>query len=626
MASPSSQSASLSLSTAPSTPPEVGKTLSCFASKQRSSGNPYKRWRPSFHLQPRSGWLNDPCAPFYDAKTGLYHVSFQWNPNGPDWGDISWGTATSPDMIHWTVRDEPVLSPDTDYDGKGVFTGCFVQGRDGALVYVYTSVSALPIHYTLPHPSGCESLSLARSFDHGHTWQKATVNPVLPCEPEGLDVIGWRDPYVARWPEMARMLRLNEPSTLFGIISGGIRDVTPTTFLYSIDPDDLTRWHYIGPLVNFGRNFHPSRWSGDLGVNWEVTNFLTLKDEMDPSVTRSFLVMGAEGCVGEQTPPDCQALSRPSRSQLWMSGTLRQEQSTEMSAPSMSYDFGGHLDHGCLYAANSFFDPLTKKTLIWGWIPEDDLCDDLRHMQGWSGMLSMPRELRIQTLQHVVGVLSSSLEDISSIEVVRDQCGSKTVRTLASQPLETLVQSLRAGPGVRHSQMGRSKLSGQPRICGFSAEDMKTDRWEIRCSIRVSRGCRQLGLRIGHSEDYSQATTLSFDPSTETFSIERPAIPGRSIAESNETISSKPERAPHTLFITRDPASGVEEMENLEIAAWRDNSALEVFVNGRTAISTRLYAADETFGLRFFAGDEVGAAPTELVSAEVWDGIGLHGQ
>ena len=514
------------------------------------------------------------------------------------------------------VRDEPILSPDMDYDGKGVFTGCFIDGKDDCLTYAYTSVGALPIHHTLPHPRGSESLSLAKSFDSGKTWQKLAANPILPCEPEGLDVTGWRDPYVSRWPAMAKLLEV-EDATLFGIISGGIRDVTPTTFVYSINVEDLTRWTYLGPLVNFGLNFSPSRWSGDLGRNWEVTNFLSLQDEIDPSVTRDFLVMGTEGCLEDKSTSDAQALSRPVRGQLWMSGNLHREDSASDSAPRMSYSFGGHLDHGCLYAANSFFDPNIRKPVVWGWIPEDDLCDDLRHAQGWSGLLSMPRELRMQTLQHVIGASSSRLQDITSIEVEDDGQGSSTVRTLGIEPLQRLVHSLRQGKDVSYTRLEKSTIG----LCDGAFRPVldapRTDRWELWCSLRIANGCQRVGLRILHSPDSEASTTLSFDPSQETLTIERPPFPGMSEADSSNLINSKPETAPHTLFTTRDPRSGVEQTEVLEISAWRDNSVLEVFVNGRTAISTRLYAADETFGVQFFA--EGGEA--ELVSAEVWDNL-----
>lgn len=59
---------------------------------------------------------------------------------------------------------------------------------------------------------------------------------------------------------------------------------------------------------------------------------------------------------------------------------------------------------------------------------------------------------------------------------------------------------------------------------------------------------------------------------------------------------------------------------------------LEVFVNERTAISTRLYAAEETIGIRFFADDEqkgmqalLSSGPSELVYGTLWDNIGVPG-
>jgi beta-fructofuranosidase len=122
---------------------------------------------------------------------------------------------------------------------------------------------------------------------------------------------------------------------------------------------------------------------------------------------------------------------------------------------------------------------------------------------------------------------------------------------------------------------------------------------------------------------------MVFEPPREAFTLNRPSFPG---ADSALLINSSPEVAPHTLFTTCIPGANEEYTETLDIRAWRDNSVLEVFVNGRTAISTRIYAAENTHGLRFFAanGDlargEVNASHsghTELRYARLWDGIGL---
>jgi beta-fructofuranosidase len=399
-----------------------------------------------------------------------------------------------------------------------------VPSRDDSLTCVYTSIGALPIHHTLPHIVGSESLSMAKSFDSGKTWQKFAGNPILPSEPADLEVTGWRDPFVGSWPSMAAALGRDSEDTLFGIVSGGIRDVTPTTFLYTIDANDLTKWQYVGPLVNFGLNLRPSRWSGDLGKNWEVTNFATLKDEKDPSITRDFLVMGTEGCLPSalsQNDDDSPTSGpeRPIRGQLWMSGSLKTNisstpTSTASSAVQMQYGFGGHLDHGCLYAANSFFDTKTSKHIVWGWITEDDLCDDLRHEQGWSGLLSLPREIRLQTLENVVRAWKSDLKDITSVECGPDSRGTYTLRTLASEPVQSVVEQLRQKASIRRARMSSPLLQQHAYDFAFTSDDVQTNTWELDCSFSVSRHCSNIGIQLFHSQGKSQSTTQAqFIPS-----------------------------------------------------------------------------------------------------------------
>jgi beta-fructofuranosidase len=500
----------------------------------------YQKWRPRFHVMPIKGWMNDPCAPGYDKKRELYTLSFQWNPKAAVWGNMSWGSATSKDLVNWVILDTPSMVPDAQ-DPAGVFTGSMIP--DSTNVY-YTSAQRLPISYHLPYNRGSEKLHHASSSDSGRTWRKTGAVPLLP--PADLDVTGWRDPFVGPWASMDRVRGEQPESKWYGMLSGGIRDETPTIFLYSVQPDNLGDWTYLSSLIDVGLRFEPSRWTGNYGVHWEVASIVTLSDQHQS--TRDFVLMGSQGLVQNDIMDDV-PLSTNNRS-MWMTGSVQPD-------ATMRWQHGGVLDHGCCYAANGFRDPLTKQFVLFGWIFEEDLPQALADEQEWSGCLSIPRVLSLRLYQNVTA-LRSNIEEITCFETTASRMHTGFDVSVMTVTPDPRLQKLRQ----ENLPMRFAKPQGQ---------------LECRLIFNVQDTIVSFDLR--HSA--TEKTTVAFNPRTETITVDR------SMSSLRSDIVKTTKRAPHTLFRY---ANG--EIEPLDLVIYFDTSVLEIFANDRTALTTRVYPED----------------------------------
>ncbi len=201
--------------------------------------------RPQVHFSPERNWTNDPNGLVYFRRQ--YHLFFQYNPFGDEWGHMSWGHAVSPDLLHW--QQLPVAIPEEN--GIMIFTGSVVVDRkntsglcapgNGCMVAIYTGHSSL--HGTL------QTQNLANSRDNGLTWKKYNQNPVLD-----LHLGGFRDPSVS-WEEGAQRW----------LMAVSLANEHKVSFYSSPNLKDWTHLSDFGP-------------AGDTAGAWECPDLLRIPD------------------------------------------------------------------------------------------------------------------------------------------------------------------------------------------------------------------------------------------------------------------------------------------------------------------------------------------------------------
>lgn len=165
-----------------------------------------ERWRPQVRYTPPYGWMNDPNGLVY--AEGQWHMFYQHNPLGEDFGFLSWGHAVSDNLVNWQSIGLAIPFQDRSliFSGGAVVDEenrsglCNDEGmaRGGCLVALYTanvSTDAGPI----------QNQNIAYSNNGGRTFQLYEGNPVLDLSlPDFRDPkVFWHEP-TERWVNAAR--------------------------------------------------------------------------------------------------------------------------------------------------------------------------------------------------------------------------------------------------------------------------------------------------------------------------------------------------------------------------------------------------------------------------------------
>lgn len=298
--------------------------------------------RPRFHFTPVRNWMNDPNGPIH--HDGRWHLFFQYNPQGSDWGNMSWGHAVSDDLVSWTEWPLALRADETEE----CFSGCVVLDRGDtsglgggadALVAVYTSVL----------PDGRQAQSLAASRDGGLTWARYPGNPVLDR-----GSAQFRDPKVF-WFDF--------PDGESGWVLVAVEAEGQQVLIYR--SANLIEWRLVGEVLG-----QPVP-----GLLWECPDLFPL---VCAGVTRWVLVVSVNpgGPAGGSATMYC--LGDFDGQSFQASGDWR------------------WLDHGHdFYAATSFAEAPAGRRIVIAWMSNWAYAGSVPTAP-WRGAMSLPRELSLE--------------------------------------------------------------------------------------------------------------------------------------------------------------------------------------------------------------------------------------
>ncbi|MEL4503310.1 glycoside hydrolase family 32 protein [Luteococcus sp. H138] len=305
--------------------------------------------RPTRHIRPARGWINDPNGlVFHDDR---WHVFFQFNPDEPRHGQIHWGHVSSQDLLTW--REEPMaLRPRPGkLDEVGCWSGCCTLD-EGVPTFCYTAVDTTPADAVGAIARGSADLA---------DWTQAD----RPSAPRFGEPVGeTRDPFVA-WIEGRRY-----------IVQGhGGPGVPAQVLVY--DATDLADWKLLGPLLDTSDPVAVEFAAADI---WECPNLV----QVDGQWVLLLSLWRHDGVQGQLSGV------------RWLTGDI----TVTDGCPRFSAVAGGVLDDGpAFYAPQVMLDTDADgkdRALLLGWSWELARDDDWLDEHGWAGVLTIPRELHLR--------------------------------------------------------------------------------------------------------------------------------------------------------------------------------------------------------------------------------------
>ncbi|PHU24504.1 hypothetical protein BC332_09611 [Capsicum chinense] len=520
-----------------------------FEASSRIVETPDQIYRTGYHFQPAKYWMNGPMI-----YMGIYHFFYQHNPYDAQAGNIVWGHSTSTDLVNWTPQP-PALLRSEPYDFKGCFSGSTTLLSSGKPAILYTGVDF--------SDNQVQNLAIPKNLADPYLteWVKSPYNPLItPNSVNKIDGKNFRDPTTA-W--------LN-PDGYWRMAVGNQQNGSGVALLYK--SKNFIDWIQVE---------HPLHFQNNSGM-WECPDFFPVSTSTEKGLETS--TMG----------PNMKHVFKASKASTdyYTVGTYNPNK--DIFIPdnvSLDIGLGYRYDYGKFYASKTFFDSVTNRRILFGWVNESVNNLEINSARGWAGLQGIPRRIWLEKS-------GNQLLQWPIVEIEKLRINPVVEDNTALMP-----GSVREISGV-DATLADVEMS-------FSAKTLENvEKWEGNwtnpqqvCSIigaSVKGGIGPFGLLVLASKDIQEYTAVFFrifKGDCNNFIVLMCSDQTRS---SSHLPSSDYDKTTYGAFLNVDPLR-----EKLSLRTLIDHSIVESFGGeGKACITARVYptnlAVDGATHLYFF--------------------------
>ncbi|KAJ4813637.1 hypothetical protein LUZ62_026203 [Rhynchospora pubera] len=289
-------------------------------------------------------------SPYLLPSPSLYKGFYRYNPKSAVWAsDIICPRIR--DLINWIALDS-AITPSKSFAIYGCWSGSATI-FDGSPVIVYTGIIDTDPN-TIPWIQ-VQNIAYSKNLSDPYLreWVKPDYNPILPIGP-GINGTEFRNPTTAWYNPLDKQWR---PGV------GSMWDYEGKVLLYK--SKDFKTWvKATDPLYSVKEE-----------RMWECPDFY-------PVSVKGYLGLDTS-VYGQDTKHVLKVIDGRDRYTIGTYDTKRDRYTPDATFANNKY--GLLYDYGNFYASKTFYDPVKKRRILWGWSNESDTVEE-DNIKGWAGI------------------------------------------------------------------------------------------------------------------------------------------------------------------------------------------------------------------------------------------------